>query len=98
VLLVGLSLMGVTRMTDLGREIEQNGLFEGPLAVARRVARTASGLHTSPPIDDWAPTGAAGGRALARYVHECTSRSDRPLALAYEPEHYYYADRGLATR
>ncbi len=97
-LLIALTWISLTRITDFGRHLEQSGFYEGPAAVAERITRVTRGLHTSPPLEAWAPEGVEGGRALARYVNECTASTDRLLVLAYQPQFYYYTDRGLGTR
>ena len=50
----------------------------------------------SGPIDSWAPPDSTGLRALTRYVLDCTAPSDRILVTWFEPEVFYYAERGFA--
>jgi hypothetical protein len=88
----------VAVMTEFGRQLERSGVFEGPGGVAGRVTATVRGLATAPAVDGWAPKGSTGGRALTRYVYECTRPTDDLLILAFEPEMYFYSERGLAAR
>ena len=64
------------------------GVWEQLGAVNRRLP--------SRPIDDWAPTGTTGLRSVTRYVLDCTAPSDRVLVTWFEPEVFYYAERGFA--
>lgn len=50
----------------------------------------------SRPIDEWAPPGSTGLRAITRYLFDCTAPSDRILVTWFEPSVFFYAERGFA--
>ena len=78
-----------------GPRLARAGVLDGPPAVWEQLGVVNRRLH-SRPIDDWAPPGSTGIRALARYVLECTAPSDRFLVTWYAPDVFYYAERGFA--
>ena len=95
VLLVGLTWHAIT---DAGweRRLDEAGLRSGPAAVLLRARTVMDELRASPPVDVWAPPGTVGRRALARYVHACTTDTDRLLVTSFEPDLYFYSGRGFA--
>ena len=47
------------------------------------------------PLEQFAPPGSTGLRALTRYVNRCTAPADRLLVLGFQPEVFFYADRRI---
>ena len=78
-----------------GPRLARAGVLDGPAGVWEHLGGVNRGLR-SRPIDDWAPPGSTGLRALARYVLDCTAPSDRFLVTWYAPDVFYYAERGFA--
>jgi len=59
-------------------------LFSTPRNVARRLIGTIRGLRADP-LEQFAPPGSQGLRALIRYVDRCTRPTDHLLVLGYQP-------------
>ncbi len=78
-----------------GPRLARAGVLDGPAGVWEHLGVVNRGLR-SRPIDDWAPPGSTGLRALTRYVLDCTAPSDRFLVTWYAPDVFYYAERGFA--
>ena len=78
-----------------GAQMVRTGVLAGPAGVWERFGAVTRQLRDRP-IDAWAPPGSTGLRALTRYVLDCTSPSDRVLVTWFEPEVFYYAERGFA--
>jgi hypothetical protein len=55
--------------------------------------RAFQGWNTSPPIDEYAPRGVTGDRALIRYIYECTRPDDRVWVLSDLFTWPYYTER-----
>jgi hypothetical protein len=70
-------------------------LFSTPRNVARRLVGTIRGLRADP-LEQFAPPGSQGLRALTRYVDRCTKATDHLLVLGYQPEMYFTANRRIA--
>ena len=75
--------------------LARSGVLGGPAGVWEQLGAVNRRLHLRP-IDDWAPPGSHGLRALTRYVLDCTAPSDRVLVTWFAPEVFYYAERGFA--
>ena len=75
--------------------LARSGVLGGPAGVWEQVGAVNRRLHLRP-IDDWAPQGSTGLRAVTRYVLDCTAPSDRILVTWFAPEVFYYAERGFA--
>ena len=78
-----------------GAQIVKTGVLAGPAGVWQRFGVVTRQLRDRP-IDAWAPPGSTGLRVLTRYVLDCTAPSDRVLVTWFEPEVFYYAERGFA--
>ncbi len=94
-LILFVTTISVALLGDVGRQIERSALFGGPSAVWHNLVRVLESTATTPSIDAWAPPGSVGGRALARYVYECTRPSDRLLVLGFASEAYFHSERLL---
>jgi hypothetical protein len=70
-------------------------LFSTPINAARRFKGTIVELRRDP-LEQFAPAGSTGLRALTRYVNRCTALTDRLLVLGFQPEVFFYADRRIA--
>ncbi len=70
-------------------------LFSTPVTAARRLKGAIADLRRDP-LEQFAPAGSTGLRALTRYVNRCTAPTDRLLVLGYQPEVFFYADRRIA--
>jgi hypothetical protein len=70
-------------------------LFSAPVNAARRLKNIAAELRGDP-LEQFAPDGSTGLRALTRYVNNCTAPTDRLLVLGFQPEVFFYADRRIA--
>ena len=69
-------------------------MFSTPIHAARRLKGSIANLRRDP-LEQYAPQGSTGLRALTRYVNRCTSSSDRLLVFGYHPEVFFYADRRI---
>ena len=88
--------VGGTGITGgLGARIANAGIWDGPAGVWEQLGVMNRRLLDRP-IDTWAPPGSTGLRALTRYVLDCTAPSDRVLVTWFEPDVFYYAERGFA--
>ena len=79
----------------VGSRLARAGVLDGPAGVWTQLGVVTRGLRNRP-IDEWAPPGSTGLRALTRYVLDCTAPSDRVLVTWLEPGVFYYAERGFA--
>ncbi len=75
--------------------LERAGVLDGPTGVWEQLGIVNRGLRRRP-IDEFAPPGSTGLPALARYLLDCTSPSDRVLVTWYAPDVFFYAERGFA--
>lgn len=75
-------------------QLTASDLFSTPRQAARRLYGTIRDLRRDP-LEQFAPPGATGLRALTRYVHRCTRETDRLLVLGYQPEMFFYANRRI---
>ena len=88
--------VGGTGMTGgLGARVANAGIWDGPAGVWQQLGVVNRRLRDRP-IDAWAPPGSTGLRALTRYLLDCTAPSDRILVTWYEPDVFFYAERGFA--
>ena len=78
-----------------GSLLAGSGVRGGPAGVWQQFVVVTRRLRDRP-IDAWAPLDSTGLRALTRYVLDCTAPSDRVLVTWFEPEVFYYAERGFA--
>jgi hypothetical protein len=69
-------------------------MFSTPLHAARRLKGAIVTLRGDP-LEQFAPAGSTGLRALTRYINRCTAPTDRLLVLGYQPEMFFYADRRI---
>jgi hypothetical protein len=69
-------------------------LFSTPLHAARRLKGAIVNLRRDP-LEQFAPAGSPGLRAVTRYINRCTAPTDRLLVLGYQPEMFFYADRRI---
>jgi hypothetical protein len=76
-------------------QLTATDLFSAPVNAARRLKSVAAGLGGDP-LEQFAPAGSTGLRALTRYVNRCTAPTDRLLVLGFQPEVFFYADRRIA--
>jgi hypothetical protein len=76
-------------------QLTATDLFSTPSNAARRLRGTIVELRRDP-IEQFAPAGSTGLRALTRYVNRCTAPTDRLLVLGFQPEVFFYADRRIA--
>ena len=90
-----LTFWSVWTFAGAGVLMERSGGLAGVTRIWERVGAVNRQLHRRP-IDEWAPPGSTGLRALTRYVFDCTSPSDRVLVTWFAPEVFYYAERGFA--
>jgi hypothetical protein len=77
---------------DLVRTIRLDQGLSGPLV---RGAQLARGYGVMPPIDGYAPPASTGGRAVIRYLYECTRPADRLWILSDLHTFPYYAERRI---
>ena len=70
-------------------------MFSTPLHAARRLKGAIVSLRRDP-LEQFAPPGSTGLRALTRYINRCTTPRDLVLILGYQPEVFFYADRRIA--
>ncbi len=94
--LVGVTWSSVAHLTGFERQLEVRSVLEGPAAMAGAFERTVERLTISPPIDGWASDDAPGGRALTRWVYECTRPDDRLLIASFAPEIFFFGERLFA--
>ena len=76
-------------------QLTATDLFSTPVTAARRLKGAIADLRRDP-LEQFAPAGSTGLRALTRYVNRCTAPTDRLLVLGYQPEVFFYADRRIA--
>jgi hypothetical protein len=76
-------------------QLTATDLFSSPVNAARRLKGAIVDLRRDP-LEQFAPAGSAGLRALTRYINRCTAPADRLLVLGYQPEVFFYADRRIA--
>ena len=69
-------------------------MFSTPLHAARRLKGAIVNLRQDP-LDQFAPAGSTGLRAVTGYINRCTAPTDRLLVLGYQPEMFFYADRRI---
>jgi hypothetical protein len=69
-------------------------MFSTPLHAARKLKGAIVDLRRNP-LEQYAPQGSTGLRALTRYVNRCTNPTDRLLVFGYHPEVFFYADRRI---
>jgi hypothetical protein len=89
------TLWAAATFGEIGDRINASGVLVGPTGVRDRM-REATRLVRMRPVDWYAPVGSTGIRGLTRYVLDCTRPSDRLLAGAFEPQIFFYAERGFA--
>jgi hypothetical protein len=70
-------------------------MFSTPLHTARRLKGAIVNLRRDP-LEQFAPEGSTGLRALTRYINRCTAPGDRLLVFGYHPEVFFYANRRVA--
>jgi len=70
-------------------------MFSTPLHAARRLKGAIVNLRQDP-LEQFAPAGSTGLRALTRYINRCIAPGDRLLLFGYHPEVFFYADRRVA--
>jgi hypothetical protein len=68
---------------------------DGPANLLRRIGDVRD-RYAARPLDVFAPPGAGGLPALARWLHECTAVSDRVSVIGFEPQLFVLAERGFA--
>ena len=90
-----LTFWSVWTFAGAGVLMERSGGLAGVTRIWERVGAVNRQLHRRP-IDEWAPPGSTGLRALTRYVLDCTAPSDRVLVTWFAPDVFYYAERGFA--
>jgi hypothetical protein len=96
--LLGITWASIVQVAELGPRSERAALTAGPVAAAGRAAELLGELRASPPIDARPRVLGAGGRALARYVHDCTRPTDRLLVTWFAPELYFFSGRGFSGK
>jgi len=69
-------------------------MFSTPLHAVRRLKGAIVNLRQDP-LEQFAPAGSTGLRAVTRYINRCTAPTDRLLVLGYQPEMFFYADRRI---
>ena len=95
---MGITWLSIQGVADVRGHVGRTELLSGPAATIGRLNRVLSDLAVTPPIDLWAPAGSArDGRAIVRYVHECTAPTDRLVVTWFVPDAYFYADRGFSA-
>jgi hypothetical protein len=75
-------------------QLTASEMFSTPLHAARRLKGAIVSLRRDP-LEQYAPQGSTGLRALTRYVNRCTTPTDRLLVFGYHPEVFFYADRRI---
>ena len=76
-------------------QLAASEMFSTPLHAARRLKGAIVNLQRDP-LEQFAPAGSTGLRALTRYINRCTAPTDRLLVLGYHPEVFFFADRRVA--
>jgi hypothetical protein len=74
--------------------LDSSRILTGPAGIVDRIRVVTSRLRERP-IDS-VPPEASGLFGLARYVFECTAPTDRVLVPGFEPQIFFYAERGFA--
>ena len=93
--LVLVTFWSVWTVGGTGSRLARAGVLDGPAGVWTQLGVVTRGLRNRP-IDEWAPPGSTGLRTLTRYLLDCTAPSDRVLVTWFEPDVFYYAERGFA--
>jgi hypothetical protein len=86
--------MSVDLYAGAMNQLTATDLFSTPMNTASRVKNAIDELRRDP-LEQFAPAGSTGLRALTRYVSRCTAASDRLLVLGYQPEMFFYANRKI---
>jgi hypothetical protein len=86
--------MSIDLYAGATNQLTATDLFSTPMNAARRAQAAIVDLRRDP-LEQFAPVGSTGLRALTRYVNRCTAPSDRLLVLGYQPEMFFYADRKI---
>jgi hypothetical protein len=74
--------------------IDASRMLTGPAGIVDRIGLVTSRLRARP-IDN-VSADAPGLLGLARYVFECSAPTDRVLVPGFEPQIFFYAERGFA--
>ena len=90
-----LTFWSVWTYSGTATRLARAGVLDGPTGIWEQLGSVNRQLHRRP-IDEWAPPGSTGFRALTRYVFDCTAPSDRLLVTTFAPELFFYAERGFA--
>lgn len=93
-ILLAVTSWAVVVYGQLPVRLAQAGLSQ-PLRLLERAGEVVTQLKMRP-LDAWAPEGSVGLRQAARYVNRCTAPETRLQVLGFEPQMYYYAERGFA--
>jgi hypothetical protein len=88
------TLWSVSANAHVLDNLDASRILAGPAAIVDRIGVVTSRLRERP-IDSVAP-GAPGLFGLARYVFECTAPTDRVLVPGFEPQVFFYSERGFA--
>ena len=90
-----LTFWSVWTSSGTANRLARAGVLDGPTGIWEQLGSVNRQLHRRP-IDEWAPPGSTGLRALTRYVFDCTTPSDRVLVTWFAPDVFFYAERGFA--
>ena len=90
-----LTFWSVWTSSGTATRLARAGVLDGPTGIWEQLGSVNRQLHRRP-IDEWAPPGSTGLRALTRYVFDCTTPSDRVLVTWFAPDVFFYAERGFA--
>ncbi len=96
--LLGLTFASIATVAEDGAWLANRIDPKGPGPTLDLAARRITRLTVSPPLEEWAPPGSTGLRAVVRYIAACTEPTDRMLVTWFAPELYYYAGRGYPSR
>ena len=89
------TLWAATTFGETGERISATAVLAGPSAIVERIKEVNRSVRMRP-IDFYAAPDSTGIRALTRYVLECTRPRDRILTGSFEPQVFFYAERGFA--
>lgn len=88
------SIWSVSTDARVLANLDTSRILTGPAGILGRMGVVTSRLRARP-IDNVSP-GDPGLLGLARYVFECTAPTDRVLVPGFEPQIFFYAERGFA--
>jgi len=96
--IVAVAIVTIWSAASVGRadvQLRRSGILSDPAGTPARLMATVHELQQRP-IDLWSENSDSGLHELTRYVLACTAPSDRILVAWFEPEVFFYGERGFA--